>query len=333
MSQPPKYSVIVPVYNRPEEVRELLESLTKQTVSDFEVIIVEDGSTTRCDEVVNQFRDQLKIEYVVKPNSGPGPSRNNGYARARGNYLVVFDSDCVIPAAYFESVNKALETEKFDAWGGPDRAHQNFTTLQRAMGYTMSSVLTTGGIRGGKHRIGWFQPRSFNMGISRIVFEKTGGFKFDRIAEDIEFSIRMKKMNFNVVLIPDAFVYHKRRTTLNQFFHQVLNFGRGRVLVSTVHRGEMKIIHWFPSAFVLGILLTVFLAVTQPIFATLLWIAYGTYFICIFIDSWRISRSLPVALLSIPAAFVQLFGYGFGFFKQWVKSYMGKSVIFYQKPA
>jgi glycosyltransferase involved in cell wall biosynthesis len=204
MSTPPKYSVIVPVYNRPEEVRELLQSLAKQTFKDFEIIIVEDGSTVRSDTIVDEFRNQLTIEYVIKQNSGPGPSRNIGFTRATGFYFVVFDSDCIIPPAYFEAVEKALALEKLDAWGGPDRAHENFTTLQQAMGYTMSSVLTTGGIRGGKKK--GFQPRSFNMGISREVFEKTGGFKFDRLAEDIELSIRMKKMGFNVILIPDALV-------------------------------------------------------------------------------------------------------------------------------
>lgn len=322
MAQAPKYSVVVPVYNRPDEVRELLESLTKQTVTDFEVIIVEDGSTIRCEDVVNHFRDKLVIDYVFKPNSGPGPSRNVGFSRARGNYFVVFDSDCIMPPAYFETVNKALATEKFDAWGGPDRAHQNFTLLQQAMGYTMSSVLTTGGIRGAKKHMGSFQPRSFNMGISRAVFEKTGGFKFDRFAEDIEFSIRMKKMNFVSILIPDAFVYHKRRTNLKQFYNQVANFGKGRVLVGKAHSGEVKITHWFPTFFTAGMLVTLLLAFLWPKIATGFSCAYAFYFISIFIDSVRTNRDLGVAFLSIPAAFIQLAGYGLGFFKQWVKSYI-----------
>jgi glycosyltransferase involved in cell wall biosynthesis len=328
MAQPPKYSVVIPVYNRPDEVRELLESLTKQTVSDFEVIIVEDGSTIRCEDVVNQFVDRLVIDYVFKPNSGPGPSRNVGYSRARGNYFVVFDSDCVIPPAYFEIVNKAMEAAKFDAWGGPDRAHQNFTALQQAMGYTMSSVLTTGGIRGAKKHIGSFQPRSFNMGISRAVFEKTGGFKFERLAEDIELSIRMKKMNFISILIPDAFVYHKRRTNLKQFYNQVSNFGRGRILVGKAHPGEVKITHWFPTIFIAGMFMTLLLAIGWPEIAMGLSCAYVLYFVSIFIDSLRINGNLKVAFLSIQAAFIQLFGYGFGFFKQWVKSYIAKSPLY-----
>jgi glycosyltransferase involved in cell wall biosynthesis len=200
MNTSPRYSIIVPVFNRPDEVRELLTSLVQQTVRDFEVIIVEDGSSMSSAPVVDQFREQLSIEYIFKQNSGPGPSRNMGFAHAKGNYFVVFDSDCIIPPHYLEAVNQALAQHHLDAWGGPDRAHASFTTLQQAMGYTMASVLTTGGIRGGKTHAGKFQPRSFNMGISRTVFEKTGGFKFNRLAEDIELSIRMRKMGFKVDL-------------------------------------------------------------------------------------------------------------------------------------
>lgn len=320
MSTPPKYSVIVPVYNRPEEVRELLQSLTSQSFKQFEIIIVEDGSSVTCENVVDEFRDRLTIEYVIKQNSGPGPSRNIGFARAAGFYFVVFDSDCIIPPGYFEAVEKALALEKLDAWGGPDRAHENFTPLQQAMGYTMASVLTTGGIRGGKKK--GFQPRSFNMGISKEVFEKIGGFKFDRLAEDIELSIRMKKKGFNISLIPDAFVYHKRRTTLNQFYHQVFNFGRGRIMVGKAHPGEIKITHWFPALFTMGLLMIPFLFLLTPL-ATWVMAIYGLYFIGILADSWRQNRSILVAALSVPAAFIQLVGYGFGFLKQWRKSYMG----------
>jgi glycosyltransferase involved in cell wall biosynthesis len=178
----PCYSIIIPVFNRPQEVNELLTSLTTQSNKDFEVIIVEDGSTIRCDQLVDSFRDVLRIQYFFKPNTGPGPSRNFGFAHARGEYLVVFDSDCIIPSTYFEVVDKSIRENNWDAWGGPDKAHADFTVMQRAMGYTMSSVLTTGGIRGGNKRIGWFQPRSYNMGLSRKVFEVTGGFKFARFA-------------------------------------------------------------------------------------------------------------------------------------------------------
>lgn len=316
----PKYSVIVPVYNRPEEIKELLHSLTLQQYPNFEVIIVEDGSTNPSREVVDSFRDRLRLEYIVKQNSGPGPSRNVGYAMAKGDYMVVFDSDCIIPTEYFKVVDEALNQKSFDAWGGPDRAHENFTLLQRAMAYSMASVLTTGGIRGGKKSVGSFQPRSFNMGISRNVFEKTNGFKFNRLAEDIELSIRMRKLGFKVVLLAEAFVYHKRRTSLKQFCNQVSSFGKGRVQVGREHPGEIKITHWFPALFLIGLFLPLFLwLISKPLAVTVL-IFYTLYGTAIFIDSWRVNKSLAVALLSIPAAFVQLTGYGSGFLKQMFKS-------------
>lgn len=312
----PKYSVIVPVYNRLDEIAELLQSLTLQQYKNFEVIVVEDGSTNPCRDVVDSFRDKLQLEYVVKQNSGPGPSRNVGYAMAKGDYLVVFDSDCIIPAEYFKVVDEALNHTSFDAWGGPDRAHENFTLLQRAMAYTMSSVLTTGGIRGKKNRANTFQPRSFNMGISRNVFEKTGGFKFNRLAEDIELSIRMRKHGFKVVLLAEAFVYHKRRTTLKQFYNQVSSFGKGRIQVGREHPGEIKLTHWFPAVFLIGLFLPLFLGTVSLPLALSVLIFYMVYFIAIFVDSWRVNSSLSVAFLSVPSAFVQLTGYGSGFLKQ-----------------
>lgn len=312
----PKYSVIVPVYNRPEEVSELLQSLTRQHVQNFEVIIVEDGSTNPCREVVDSFRDKLSIEYIAKANSGPGPSRNVGYAMAKGEYFVVFDSDCIIPPAYFTHVDAALSRQPFDAWGGPDRAHENFTPLQRAMAFTMSSVLTTGGIRGKKTGVGKFQPRSFNMGISRQVFEKTQGFTFTRLAEDIELSIRMRQLGFRVVLLEEAFVYHKRRTTLKQFFNQVSSFGKGRIQVGRAHPGEVKLPHWFPALFLLGMFTPLLLWLISVPLAITAVCGYLVYGVAIFVDSYRTNKSLRVAWLSIPAAFVQLTGYGSGFLKQ-----------------
>ncbi len=313
----PKYSVVVPVYNRPEEIRELLVSLTQQTVECFEVIVVEDGSEKRCDAVVDEFRDKLHMVYVFKPNSGPGPSRNLGFTHAKGDYFVVFDSDCIIPPTYFEEVEKVLTRDNPDAWGGPDRSHAGFSPLQQAMAYTMSSVLTTGGIRGGNKHLGWFQPRSFNMGISKQVFQKTGGFTFARFAEDIELSIRMKKSGFQSVLIPEAFVYHKRRTTFNQFYHQVSNFGKGRVLVGRAHPGEVKLTHWLPALFTTGLAV---LLVLPFISSTLFILTVSLYLIfsaVIMVDSYQQHKNLLVAFLSIPAAWVQLIGYGLGFLKEW----------------
>ena len=315
-----KYSIIIPVYNRPQEVSELLSSLTLQTNKDFEVIIVEDGSTTRCDQVVDQFRDLLSIQYFFKPNSGPGPSRNFGFEHARGEYFIVFDSDCIIPPGYLEVVEKSIRENAWDAWGGPDKAHEDFTLIQRAMGYTMSSVLTTGGIRGGKQRIGWFQPRSYNMGLSRSVFEKTGGFKFSHFAEDIELSIRMKKSGFKVGLIADAFVYHKRRATFRQFFRQVFNFGKGRVLIGSAHPEEIKPAHWFPTLFLLasaGLLLLPLLSIALFKFGVFMFLLYLA---AIFLHSLIENKNLSVAILSVPSALLQLWGYGLGFLNEMFKS-------------
>jgi glycosyltransferase involved in cell wall biosynthesis len=314
----PKYSVIVPVFNRPEEVKELLESLTHQTHKNFEVILVEDGSTLSSKEVYEEYSDKLVIQYIFKQNSGPGPSRNVGFEKARGEYFVVFDSDCVLPVHYFEAVDKFLTTQPVDAWGGPDRGREDFTLLQQAMGFTMASFWTTGGIRGGKKNN--FQPRSFNMGMSRIVFEKTKGFAFDRFAEDIELSIRVRKLGFTTALIPDAYVFHKRRTTFSQFFNQVSNFGKGRILVGRNHAGEVKLTHWFPSLFLIGLLSLPFLFLISSLLFTIAIAGYFLYFLMILLDALRVTHSPIVALLSIPSALIQLIGYGYGFLKELIVS-------------
>lgn len=324
MSATPKYSIIIPVYNRPQEVEELLFSLTQQTFTNFEVILVEDGSTLTCDTVFEKFADQLSIRYFFKPNSGPGPSRNFGFEHAQGEYFVVFDSDCIIPPDYFFVVENYLSQNALDAWGGPDRGHADFTALQQAMAYTMSSVLTTGGIRGAKKGLGWFQPRSFNMGISREVFLKTGGFHFDRFAEDIELSIRMKRLGFRVGLIPQAFVYHKRRTSLLQFFRQVSNFGKGRVHIGLRYPAEVKITHWFPSFFLMGLVVIPVILLLDVWLGSIAFLGLTIYLLAIAADCFRQSHSVLVSLLSIPSALVQMTGYGWGFLKEKVYFLRGK---------
>lgn len=318
MNTPPKYSIVIPVYNRPDEIDELLKSLTQQSYKNFEVLVVEDGSSLTCEKVVEAYNGNLSIRYFFKPNSGPGPSRNFGFERAHGEYFVVFDSDCILPPGYFQSVDNALREYAWDAWGGPDRGHENFTIAQRAMAYTMSSILTTGGIRGGKKVVGWFQPRSFNMGIARQVFEQTKGFAFDRFAEDIEFSIRMKKSGFRIGLIPDAFVYHKRRATFGQFYRQVSNFGKGRALVGIAHPEEVKITHWFPTIFSVGMLVTLVLPLIGNTVFEIAAAGYALYFLLIFLHGAMVTKNIAVAILAVPSAFLQLWGYGTGFFREWL---------------
>jgi glycosyltransferase involved in cell wall biosynthesis len=315
----PKYSVIVPVYNRPQEVDELLSSLCRQQYTHFEVIIVEDGSTIPCREIVDKYTHQLSITYFFKSNSGPGPSRNAGFEKARGDYFVVFDSDCVIPETYFQAVENFFSDHTIDGWGGPDQGHASFTPLQQAMAYTMSSFLTTGGIRGGKRKIGFYQARSFNMGLSRNAWQKTAGFQFDRLAEDIELSVRMRQLGLQVELIPDAFVYHKRRTSFRQFFFQVANFGRGRILVGAKHPGEVKWVHWFPAFFTIGFVVMLLSPLITPIGYYLYACAFA-YLIVLFLDALRITQSFQVAWLSVPSAIIQLTGYGLGFLAQKLKT-------------
>jgi glycosyltransferase involved in cell wall biosynthesis len=315
----PKYSIIVPVYDRPGEAEELLLSLTRQRRRDFEVLVIDDGSGQRSDTVVDKFRGALDVRYFYKQNSGPGPTRNFGAGHARGTYLVFFDSDCIIPEHYFEAVDAALASNEMDAWGGHDRPTEDFTLRQRAMGYTMSSFLTTGGIRGGRRRLGWFQPRSFNMGISRTVFQQLGGFAFDRLAEDIELSVRLKKSGFKTGLIHDAYVYHKRRNTFAQFYRQVWNFGKGRALVGKRHPGEIKLTHWFPTLFVGAVIALPFIYLLAPRLGTALAAMLALYLVAIFIHALIASKNIIVAFLSIVAAVVQLWGYGAGFLRQWLK--------------
>jgi glycosyltransferase involved in cell wall biosynthesis len=307
----PKYSVIIPVYNRPGEVEELLASLCKQTYSNFEIVLIEDGSSETSQSVYEKYSSQLSIQYFFKPNSGPGPSRNFGFTKAKGDYFVMFDSDCVVPPEYFLVVDRHLAKQPLDIWGGPDRGHGDFTLLQQAMAYSMSSVLTTGGIRGAKKSVGSFQPRSFNMGMSRNAYEKTGGFKFDRFAEDIELSLRAPKLGLKAGLIAEAFVYHKRRATLEQFFKQVSNFGKGRVQVGRAHPGAIKITHWFPLFFLVGLCA---IPVSLIFFPWLLML-YAVYLFAVFVDALHTTKNIRVAFLAIPSVVVQMTGYGSGFLK------------------
>lgn len=310
------YSVIIPVYNRPDEVDELLESLTYQTLKNFEILIIEDGSSNDCKSVVDRYSDQLDIQYFFKENGGQGFARNYGFERAKGDYFIVFDSDCLIPSDYFEVVDQYLDNHQLDAYGGPDEDHPAFTNMQKAISYSMTSLFTTGGIRGRKKSIGTFHPRSFNMGISREVFKQTGGYIITRMGEDIEFSIRIISKGFKVGLIPDAIVYHKRRTSLSQFFKQLHFFGRARINVQRFFKDEIKLVHTFPVLFLIGFCLNFILLAIFP--AVFIWTTaiIGFYFSLIFIDSTIRNKSIPIGLLSIATAFTQLSAYGVGFLKE-----------------
>ena len=313
------YSVVIPIYNRPNEIDELLDSLTRQSYAHFEVIIVEDGSTERCDHIVEKYADVLKIRYFFKPNTGQGFSRNFGFEQATGDYYVVFDSDCLIPPHYFQTVNAYLLTHPLDAFGGPDKAREDFTIVQKAISYAMTSPFTTGGIRGNKKRIGAFHPRSFNMGISKEVFAKTGGYIITRMGEDIEFSIRIISLGFTTGLIEEAYVYHKRRTSLQQFYKQLHFFGRARINVGRFFPKEIKLVHTFPAVFTLGMLgLVIFFFLDHRIFKAGV-LAYLIYFLLILMDAFSKTKSVSVALMSVAAAFTQLTAYGVGFVTEGIR--------------
>ncbi|MDQ3394249.1 MAG: glycosyltransferase [Bacteroidota bacterium] len=313
-----KFSIIIPVYNRPQEVKELLESLTKQSYKYFEIIVIEDGSQVPCKEVVDQFRSILDIDYYFKENSGQGFSRNFGFKRAKGDYFLVFDSDCLIPPDYLSILNFHLENNYLDAYGGPDKAHPSFNALQKAISYSMTSFFTTGGIRGRKKHAGVFHPRSFNMGISREVFEKTGGYIITRMGEDIEFSIRISRSGFKIGLIEDAFVYHKRRTDLLQFFKQLHFFGRARINIYRFFPSELKPVHFLPAIFLLGLITYLLTFFFWKDFFEIASAFVLLYFSLILLDAAISNNSLKVGVLSIATAIVQLSAYGIGFISEMV---------------
>ena len=309
-----KFSLIIPVYNRPNEIEELLESLTKQRdfSLDFEVIIVEDGSVDTSEKVIEKYADRLQIRYFSKENTGAGQSRNYGMQRANGDYFIILDSDCIIPDRYLHQVSSTLEQNYTDAFGGPDAAHHSFTLMQKAINYSMTSLLTTGGIRGKKNSVGKFQLRSFNMGISKKAFEKTKGFSQMKYGEDIDMTFRLWENGFETQLIPEAFVYHKRRTNFKAFFKQTYNFGTARPILNKKYPETAKLTFWFPTLFLFFAIFSLgssFFHFYIPAFFL------GLYLFSNFVLSTLLNKSLIVGFLSIFTTIIQFLGYGLGFLK------------------
>lgn len=324
-----RYSFIIPVYNRPDEVDELLDSLTRQSVKDFEVIVVEDGSAVTCSDVCAKYADSLDLHYYDKPNSGPGQSRNYGVERAKGEYVLILDSDVVVPEGYLKAVNDELEANPADAFGGPDCAHPSFTDTQKAISYSMTSFFTTGGIRGGKKKLDKFYPRSFNMGVRRDVYARLEGFSKMRFGEDIDFSTRIFEQGYACRLFPEAWVWHKRRTDLRKFFKQVHNSGIARINLTKRHPGTLKLVHALPAVFAAGCaLLVVLTAVAAALGCPHWWVCltpFVLFALIICADATRTARSLGVGLRAVAAAYVQLLGYGTGFIRAfWRRCVLGK---------
>jgi glycosyltransferase involved in cell wall biosynthesis len=319
------FSIIIPVYNRPDEIKELLESLL---ISDYdkvyEIVIVEDGSSVTCKEEVENFKDKLNISYYFKENSGPGDSRNYGMRVAEGDYFIIFDSDCIIPQEYLSEVEKELNAKYVDCFGGSDAALDSFSDIQKAINFAMTSFLSTGGIRGGSEKLNKFQPRSFNMGISKIAFEDSHGFGNIHPGEDPDLSIRLWKMGYETKLFPKAFVFHKRRIDWDKFSLQVNKFGKARPILNSWYPEYSKLTFFFPSFFIIGIFVSiVFLA-----FGYLLPVlCYVFYFLLILVSATIKNKSLKIGLLSLVGVFKQFFGYGSGFLKSYIKV-----ILLKQKP-
>lgn len=320
--EPLHFSFIIPVYNRPEEIEELLESFTKLTGGgNFEIVIVEDGSTLNCKSVVDIYQAILNITYFTKQNSGPGDSRNYGMQRATGNYFIILDSDCLLPSTYLQMVSRYLDNHYVDSYGGPDAAHASFTNLQKAINFAMTSFITTAGIRGGKKDFEDFQPRSFNMGISKKAFVASQGFGNIHPGEDPDLSIRLKKLGFKTALIHEAYVYHKRRVTWSKFFEQVYKFGIARTILNQWHPESMKLVYWLPTFFIMGLITGIVLMLFH--FFWLIAI-YLLYFLVAFIAALYKTKDFIVAIQSLVAIFFQFMGYGYGFLKSTLKLQLSK---------
>ncbi|WGD34790.1 glycosyltransferase [Olleya sp. YS] len=317
------FSFIIPVYNRPNEIEELLESFSKLEGNyDYEIVIVEDGSSITSEAIVDKYNNKLNISYFYKPNSGPGDSRNYGMSKAKGNYFIILDSDCLLPNNYLNEVVKSLKADYVDCFGGPDTCHHSFSNIQKAIDFSMTSFITTGGIRGGKASINQFQPRSFNMGLSKIAFEATNGFGNIHPGEDPDLSIRLWNLGFKTKLISEAYVYHKRRISWSKFYKQVNKFGSVRPILNLWHPQTKKLTYWFPTLFSLGVIVAIalsFFKIYLPLY--LLSAYYGIVFILALIKT----KSIIIALQTVLAMSIQFFGYGYGFIKSTLLLQFSKS--------
>ena len=311
------FSIIIPVYNRPEEIEELLESLTHNDFKgNYEVVIIEDGSTIPCEHVIQKYNDKLNISYYLKYNSGPGDSRNFGMNLAKGDYFIIFDSDCIIPNNYLSLVANELNQDYVACFGGPDKALDSFSPIQKAINFAMTSFLTTGGVRGGSEKVSKFQPRSFNMGLSKIAFEASKGFGNIHPGEDPDLAIRLWDLGFETRLIAKAFVYHKRRVDWEKFTDQVTKFGKARPILNSWYPKYQKPTYFFPTLFCLGFIISIallFFVIDWPLKL------YFLYFLAIFITSSYQNKNIIVGYYSVIAVWKQFFGYGFGFLESFIK--------------
>ena len=304
-------SFVIPVFNRPNEIDELLNSFCLQKESkDFEIVIIEDGSSNKCDKIIKNYKN-LNISYYYKDNSGPGDSRNFGMNKAKGSYFIILDSDIILPENYCTILIDNLSKNFSDCFGGVDDSHSSFNNFQKAVSFSMTSLITTGHVRGGS-RSKNFQPRSFNMGISKEAFSKSGGFGKIHPGEDPDLSIRLKKAGFRTVLYENLKVFHKRRVSIKSFFKQVYKFGVARSILNHKFPDTRKITYWFPSIFSFIFFISIILVLLK--IESVIFTIYSFYFLLVFILS-SIKNNIWVGFLSIITTLIQFFGYGYGFIR------------------
>ena len=320
-----KFSLIIPVFNRPKELEELLQTVEKQSFEDYEVVVIEDGSSLKSEKTIEYYSSKIKLQYYIRDNVGPALSRNFGASKAVGDYLIFIDSDCLLPSNYLQAINDNVDNNGFDAFGGPDRSHPSFTPIQKAINYAMTSFITTGGIRGGKRQLEKFKPRSFNMGMRKELFNRLNGFRDLRFGEDIDLSLRIEEDGHSAALISQAYVYHKRRSTFKQFFKQVYNSGVARIYLNSLHQRSIKVVHTLPSLFLIGVLSLILLSV----YTWLAVVPITVFSLLVFVHSSLSNKNVLVGILSVLASFIQLSGYGSGFIKALVdKKIFGKKPRF-----
>lgn len=311
----PTLSIVIAIFNRKDELFELLQSLSFQTDKAFEIVIVDDGSKIDLKPTIEVFKENLDIHYFRKENSGPGLSRNYGARRAKNEWLIFVDSDVIVEKDYIENIKKSITEIPCDAFGGADKAHKGFNVIQKAISYSMTSVFTTGGIRGNKKAVTKFQPRSFNMGVRKSAFEKVGGFSNLRIGEDPDLSMTLWENGFTTAFFDTIAVYHKRRVDFGKFSKQVYQFGCARPILNQRHPNYVKISFAFPSLFLLGYILgfTEYFVFHNGFILAM----YGLYTFLVFFHALYKTKNISIASMAIMATYIQMFSYGYGFLKSW----------------
>lgn len=325
----PKFALISPTFKRPDEVTEFLDSLRKLDYpkDKFEIIL---GDGTPGDELrplIYPYQKDLPLKIYYEEFLPVSNARNRAAELSTAQFFIFLDSDCIIPEGYLKAVEFFLDAHpQINLFGGPDAASEDFTDLQKAISFSMTSFLTTGGIRGGSSSVTTYHPRGFNMGISAELFNKVGGYDENFVCgEDVELSMRLIKAGAKSAFIEEAHVFHKRRTSIKQFRRQVFRFGAARPLLAKAHPGNLKITHLFPLAF------TVYRHVSAILFLLVFYFnlsvlslpfaMYVLYMVAVFFSALK-KEGLSVALLAVQTTNTMNAGYGIGFLRNYLEVYL-----------